>query len=130
MKFVAARTHFGCRTGARTGARTGSVALMLVLILALLVGTFAVSVARRASNERRNELHHQSIAVLDSAIDAVALSDLESDVDLRLPLDKASGRWVIVKSVIGPDAAPQYRATLYHNDQPGISIWRLARSDP
>ena len=125
MKILLARTSFECRTR----ARTGSVALMLALILTLLVGTFAASVTRRASNEPRNELHHRSIAVLESAIDAVAESDLKIATNVRLPLDDASKRWVTINSVVTPDADTQYEATLYHHDRPGLSIRRIARSD-
>nr|WP_236649289.1 hypothetical protein [Rhodopirellula sp. SM50] len=109
--------------------RFGSIGLILVLILALLVGTFAVSMTRRASNERHHTLHHQSIMALESAIEAVEQSDPDSDSTLRLPLDQNSNRWILVESVGGPDTKRQYQATLYHNDQPGLSIQRLARSD-
>ncbi|MCS7469858.1 hypothetical protein NZK35_24670 [Stieleria sp. ICT_E10.1] len=109
--------------------RFGSIGLMLVLMLALLVGTFAVSVARRASNERHHALHHQSIMALESAIEAVEQFNPTPDSKLRLPLDQNSNRWILVESVGGPDTKRQYQATLYHNDQPGLSIQRLARSD-
>ncbi|QDV44448.1 hypothetical protein Enr13x_43140 [Stieleria neptunia] len=109
--------------------RTGSVGLMLVLMLALLVGTFAVSVARRASNERHHVLHHQSIMALQSAIEAVEQSGPDSDAKVRLPLDQDSNRWIMVESIGGPETKRQYQATLYHNDQPSLSIQRLARSD-
>ncbi len=109
--------------------RAGSIGLVLVLMLALLVGTFAVSLARRASNERLHTLHHHSIMALESAIEAVDRSDTDPDQKLRLPLDQSSNRWIMVESVDGPDTKRQYQATLYHNDQPGLSIQRLARSD-
>lgn len=126
MKSLAAMTVCRCRVRSRDGA----VGLMLVLILTLLVGTFALSVSRRASNERRNEYHHQTIAVLQSAIDAVAETDFGSDAKIRLPLDTVSKRWVIVEAVIQPNAKLYYQATLYHNDQSGLSIRRPAGRDP
>lgn len=113
----------------RSKTRTGSAALMLVLALALLVGTFATSVTRRVLSERQSEMHRRSIAVLQSAIDAVADSDFSLDTSIRLPLDDALERWVLVEPVVGPDDEPQFLATLYRDDQPGLSIRRFARSD-
>ena len=114
--------------------RSGSVALMLVLVLALLVGAFASSVSSRVSHERRNELHRRQTKVLQSAISAVARSGASSDSEIRLPLDEAFQqipvqdnavkRWIIVKAISQPDEQIQYKATLYRNGQPGLSLFR------
>lgn len=104
--------------------RTGSVALMLVLVLTLAVGTFAASVARMASQDRNRELHHQSMVDLEAAVQAVVASDLLADDDdssISLPLDPTAGRRIVVKRI---DPSPNYQATLYQNDQPGLSIRR------
>lgn len=113
----------------RKRSLSGSAALMLVLVLAMLVGTFAVSVTRRASNERRSEIQHRAVDILESAIEAVAESDFSSQTKVRLPIDDESGRWVIVETVVETDATPKYRATLYHKNLPGISISRVARNE-
>ena len=110
--------------------RRGSVSLVLVLILALLVGTFAASVTSRASHERRTELHHRSIATLESAIEAVVVNETE----IRLPLDSSettdeTGRWIVVETITQPDETRLYQATLYHNGQSGITIRRPMESD-
>ncbi len=102
--------------------RKGSVALILVLVLALLAGTFAASVTRRASQDRNNEQHRQSIAVLRSAIDSVVDADLALETPLRLPLDESSTRSVLVETISDPGSTPMIRATLFHNDQPGLFI--------
>ncbi|WP_286177358.1 hypothetical protein [Stieleria mannarensis] len=109
-------------------ARTGMIGWMVVLILALLVGTFAVTVTRRATNERNDQLHRQRVAILESAIDAFRQSEPEDGERVRLPLDDAS-RWVIVESADGTSAKRQYQATMYRNDRPGISIRRPVESD-
>ncbi|SMP58612.1 hypothetical protein SAMN06265222_10677 [Neorhodopirellula lusitana] len=125
-------------------ARTGSVALMLALVLALLVGTLAISISSRVTHERRNDIQHQSIATLRAAIDAVEQSGMELDEKIRLPLNEASpaseadsdsrsdsrdasplgDRWIVVERVAETDASPQYQATLYQDDHPGLSIRR------
>ncbi len=134
MTLLVGTINCECRSRAGKRSRSGSVGLMLILVLALLIGTFAASVSRRMSSERRSELHHQSIAVLHSAIEAVAESGITSGTKVRLPLDESLGRWVIVESVtgprvMGPSEESQYQATLYHNDRPGLSIRRPASHD-
>ncbi|TWU10691.1 hypothetical protein [Allorhodopirellula heiligendammensis] len=116
--------HSGCRhRDARQ--QTGSVSLMLVLILALLVGTFAVSLSGRAAQQRRATQHHQTIAVLESAIDGVSRADFADDETLRLPIDENAGRWIEVRRMSeSGDELHLYQATQFQDDRPGLSILR------
>lgn len=109
--------------------RTGSVLLMLVFALTILVGTFSLSLSGRAVQQRRAESHHQSMASLESAIDAVDQSSFSDKTKLRLPLDETGGRWIVVE-VISQESDPhrRYRATQFKNDHPGLSIERDMKS--
>ena len=110
--------------------RRGTVAVMLVLVLVLLVGTFAVSVCRRSVDERRNDLHHHQVVVLQNAIECVTASGVAIDDVVRLPLDTTGERWVVVKTVTSDDGRLLFQATSYRNDQAGFSIRRPARIGP
>ncbi|MCO8125393.1 hypothetical protein NHH03_26880 [Stieleria sp. TO1_6] len=111
-------------------ASNGSAAAMLVLVLALLVGTYAASVGRIAANERRNVSHQLKVSLLESAIKSVAESDVDGETRVRLPIDKASDRWVIVETVSGTDTGRVLEATLYHNENSGLSIQRAVSGSP
>lgn len=107
--------------------RTGSVSLMLVLVLAMMVGAFAISLSGRAAQQRRAEAEHQSVAMLESAIDTARQAQLAGDTKLRLPLNDAAVEWIIVeRSSPQGDVPPQYVATRYRNEQPGATLRRLA----
>ncbi|QEF99091.1 hypothetical protein Mal15_31510 [Stieleria maiorica] len=109
-------------------ARTGMIGWMVVLILTLLVGTFAITVTRRATHERNDQLHRQRIMILESAIDALRQSEMDVGERIRLPLGDAT-RWVVVEAVDGAPIGRQYQATLYRNDRPGVSIRRAVEND-
>ncbi|WDQ16356.1 hypothetical protein [Rhodopirellula sp. P2] len=110
-------------------SRHGLAALGLVLALALLVGTFALVTGGNAANSRRHDLHHQSITLLESAIQtAQALGD-ELESDLRLPVDEEAGVWIDVKVIVSGDQPNQIEATLVRNNRPGISIRRQQRGN-
>ncbi|WP_236621267.1 hypothetical protein [Rhodopirellula sallentina] len=102
-----------------------------MLLLALLVGTFAASVTQRATQERDNERHHQTIATLETAIDAVAGSVLADEPNVRLPVSSPAthndeGQWVIVEPVTQSEEPLMYRATVFRDGRPGVSILRSA----
>ncbi len=104
--------------------RSGSIALILVLVLTLIVGSFAVSISSRGMHERRGEFQSQSVIVLESAIATVIASELTGDKKIRLPLDEATNRWIIVEISASNDQS-QYQATMFHNEKPGLSIRRI-----
>lgn len=114
----------------RGEGRSGAVGLMLILVLVLVVGTFALSVGRHALHERQRERHHQAIATLQSAIDAVSIADVSDGVEVRLPITTSDDRWVVVTKIGETESQIRYLATLFHNGQPGLSISRPAGSQP
>jgi hypothetical protein len=103
--------------------RSGSIALILVLVLTLVVGSFAMSISSRGVHERRSEFQSQSVIVLESAIATAIDAELTGDKSIRLPVDEATNRWIIVEISTSNDQ-PQYQATLFHNETPGLSIRR------
>jgi len=104
--------------------RSGSIALMLVLVLTLLFGTFVVSIVRLAAHQRRAELEHQSVTVLESAIDAAVDFDFTNEIRLQLPINGEQKTWVIVERVSTSDSENKLRATLYRNEKPTLTIDR------
>ncbi|MFG0268110.1 MAG: hypothetical protein ACF8AM_23580 [Rhodopirellula sp. JB055] len=110
--------------------RRGLAALGLVLALALLVGTFAIATGGRATQSRQHDLHHQSIAVLESAIQTAQSLGEELESDLRLPVDEDAAVWIDVKVITSSDQPNQIEATLVRNNRPGVSIRRLQRGNP
>ncbi|WP_233215745.1 hypothetical protein [Rhodopirellula bahusiensis] len=109
--------------------RRGLAALGLVLALALLVGTFAIATGGRATQSRRHDLHHQSIALLESAIQTAQSLGEELESDLRLPVDEGAAVWIDVKVITSDDQPNQIEATLVRNNRPGMSIRRPQRGN-
>lgn len=115
----------GCpsQVGNPAAVRDGSVLFILVLMLTLLIGTFVISLTRLTSGERRNEVHRQQIAVLESAIEAVQRFDSQDQTAIRLPIDEAADHWILVEASEGGSEV-QYEATLLRKGTPGPSIVR------
>ncbi|KLU01637.1 putative transmembrane protein [Rhodopirellula islandica] len=109
--------------------RRGLAAMGLVLALALLVGTFAIATGGRATQSRRHDLHHQSVALLESAIRTAQTLGDELESDLRLPVDEDAGVWIDVKVITSSEPPNQIEATLVRNNRPGMSIRRLQRGN-
>lgn len=109
--------------------RGGSAALMLILILTLLVGSFATTMVQRVSDERRTALQHQSISMLESAIDSAERFELTKDDTIRLPVTEYPERWITIESITDSDSKTIYLATLSEDAQPGLSIRRLKRNE-
>ncbi|MCC9655119.1 hypothetical protein [Rhodopirellula halodulae] len=107
--------------------REGSSALVMVLMLSLLVGTFALTVTNRAADERRAEWDRQQIAILESAIRSARPFSKDLPSPLRLPVDDEAKVWVEVKVINPGDANDQLQATLFRNEQPGLTIQRPIR---
>jgi hypothetical protein len=109
--------------------RRGLAAIGLVLALALLVGTFAIATGGRAAQSRRHDLHHQTITLLESAIQTAQSLGDDFESDLRLPVDDDAGVWIDVKVIASGDQPNQIEATLVRNNRPGMSIRRLQRGN-
>lgn len=106
--------------------RRGSISMALILVLTLMVGTFVLTTGRIESSQRLMERNHQTIAQLQSAIDAVDVSKIDTDEIIRLPLDGPNETWVYVQRVY-QGTTSDWRATLIRRDVPGFSIQRPSR---
>lgn len=104
--------------------RRASATPLLVLALALMVGTFAISLTRLATDERRSEYQRQDTAVLRSALNTIRSMDQLGDTPLELPLDSENKGWVVIQTVESQQQTPLVQATLYRNGVPGLSIQR------
>lgn len=104
--------------------RRGSMAIALVLVVAIVAGTFAISLARKAVDERRFLRDAEQIRLLENAIGAVVEAGLDVKEPVRLPVDSERGEWILIKSIPNEQANVILIAQLIRNESTVTEIQR------
>jgi hypothetical protein len=77
--------------------RTGTVTLLLALVTMIAVMTTVALVTRNEMVSRRIQMDARATSHLESAIHAIASSDLESSLPVRLPMDSSLNHWIEIQ---------------------------------
>jgi hypothetical protein len=77
--------------------RSGAVTLLLAIVTMIAVMTTVAIVTRNEVVTRRSQLDARSTSQMESAIDAIASSDLEASSPVRLPVDSSLDHWIEIQ---------------------------------
>ncbi|MCC9600898.1 hypothetical protein LOC67_09995 [Stieleria sp. JC731] len=108
----------------RNNRRRGTIALILLLAFTLLVGTFALSLGRRAMDERQRQIQYQQVRLLERAIETVKAANVPEQRIFRLPIDPEVDHWIDVQLVSNDSESERYQATIRLGSRIGLSIER------
>ncbi len=81
--------------------RTGAVTILLTLVTMIAVVTAVAITTRNEVAVRRSQIDASHVARLESAIEAIAFSALETSLPVRLPVDPTLDHWIEVQAMEG-----------------------------
>ncbi len=98
----------------RSKARRAAASLLLVLVMLLSVITAATITTRTAIRQRAFEMEQASVRRLESAIAAVADSNVDASSPIRMPMDAEQDHWIEVQTI---DSSSRMTKVLDSTDQ-------------